>query len=258
MEKNENILESLQNIGLTDTEATIYLEGLMYPSVSARELEKQTAIKRTTVYHALNTLSAKGLVSRKGTEAKMRFMMSRPENIKRLIEKKMETLKDQSSELDSLIPLLATQKEDEANFHVAHYEGIEGIKLVVEEALYCKSDHWDIIAPSKNFFSEFDKKYAVYYIKARKQRGITARTLWELDVNRRALTPEEIKQRQPRVLPKVMHGKFKSVMILFDDKIALISSIKELSAVLITNQEMHDTLLAMFEGLWASSEEYKR
>jgi hypothetical protein len=50
-----------------------------------------------------------------------------------------------------------------------------------------------------------------------------------------------------------MHGKFKSVIIIFDDKIAIISSIKELTAILIQSQEIHDTFLAMFEGLWESS-----
>jgi len=53
-----------------------------------------------------------------------------------------------------------------------------------------------------------------------------------------------------------MHGTFKSVIILFDDKTAIISSLKELSGVMLQSQEIHDTMLALFEGLWVNSEKY--
>jgi len=53
-----------------------------------------------------------------------------------------------------------------------------------------------------------------------------------------------------------MHGKFPAVVILFDDKIAMISSAKEPSGALIRSEEMHATMAAMFEGLWSVSEPY--
>ncbi len=144
----------------------------------------------------------------------------------------------------------------EGEFKVSHFEGIKGIKLVVEEALYAKSRKWEIIAPVKNFFSEFDKEYARYFIETRKARGIIARSLWEYSSERRILSPAEVSERNPRYLPEVMHGKFRSVIILFDDKTAFISSLKELSAVLVQSKEHYETMLAMFEGLWVNSKEY--
>src|SRR3989339_824298 len=194
----EKINFILKNIGLTDTETNIYLTGLQYSSIGVNRLEKETKIKRTTIYHAINTLSKKGLVSKKDT----------------------------------------------------------GIKLVIEEALYCKSRHWDVIAPPKNFFSDFDKKYAEYFMNTRKRKKISARSLWESKADKKVLTPEDLKQRQPRILPNIMYGKFKSIIIIFDDKVAIISSLKESSAILIQSREVHDTMLALFDGLWHISKEY--
>ena len=57
-------------------------------------------------------------------------------------------------------------------------------------------------------------------------------------------------------MPWVMHGKFKSMMILFDDKIAIFSSYEKLSTIFITSKEMHTMFQAMFEGLWEFSEQY--
>ncbi len=255
MEKVKNILKS---IGLTETEIDIYLMGLSYSAIGVSELEKQTRIKRTTIYHALNTLMQKGLAAKKESVGRLIFSMTKPENIKRLIDKEIKLLQNQSEELNNIIPILNQRLEQQGtDVKVSHYEGIEGIKLVIEEALYSKNRHWDIIAPVKNFFSEFSKDYAKYFLETRKQRNITSRSLWEYDVSRRVLTREEIKQRKPRYLPDVMHGKFRSVIIIFDDKVAFISSLKELSAILIQSEEIQTTMSALFEGLWINSKEYK-
>ncbi|MFC1598457.1 TrmB family transcriptional regulator [Patescibacteria group bacterium] len=255
----EKIKTALTSIGLTETEIGIYLTGLNYPEISVNELEKQTRIKRTTIYHALNTLLQKGLVAKKGSEAKLLFSMTDPDNINRYINKEIIDLKNQQKEVEEILPLLKQRtKIAENKIITSQYEGIEGIKLVVEEALYCKSRRWDIIAPPKNFFSDFSQKYAQYFIETRKNKGISTRTLWELDKNRRALSAEEVKFRNPRILPKVMHGKFKSVIIIFDDKVAIISSFKEKTAILMQSKEVNETFAAMFEGLYQSAKEYQK
>ena len=250
----------LAKMGLTDTEIEIYITGLSYDTIGVKELEKNTRINRTTIYHALGTLIQKGLVAKKesGTGAKLLFTMTSPKNLKKFLDREIMLLEEKKQEIDMIIPLLTDHlKQKEDVFKVSHYEGIEGVKLVVEEALYCRDHTWDIIAPKKNFFSEFDTLYAKYYLKARKNNRIHARSLWESLPSTKALTQEDKIDRNPRRLPKTMHGKFQSVIIIFDDKVAFISSIKNLSAILIRSQEIHDTMAAIFEGLWINSKGIK-
>ncbi|NQV89915.1 helix-turn-helix domain-containing protein [Candidatus Uhrbacteria bacterium] len=259
-----NVEEQLNALGLTSTEAKIYLAGLGRSGIGVQELSKETQVKRPTVYHALETLIQKGLVSKKGTGARRIFHMSSPENIGHLLDSQIAGLEEQKKGLEILIPLLIARIDETSSetIEVSQYEGIEGIKMVVEEALYCKKRHWDIIAPKRNFFSEFDKNYAQYYLSSRRRRGITSRSLWEKTLEDakhtpggHKVTPETVKERNPRYLPSVMSGKFASVMILFDDKVALISSYKTLTAVLIRSTEIHEFMKTMFEGLWQGSEE---
>ena len=140
---------------------------------------------------------------------------------------------------------------------VSHYESLDGVKAVVDIALYCKSAKWDILSPRKNFFSEFDKRYSKYYLNTRKRHGIKSRSLWEFSPDRGPLSKAELSERNPRYLPEVMVGKFKSTVILFDDKVAVISSLKNLSAILIASKEIHDLFESIFEGLWSISTPYK-
>ncbi len=247
----------LRDIGLTDTEVELYLNLLSRRPVGVSELVKDTGIQRTTIYHALETLMQKGFVAKRGSAARLLFSATDPSYLEKYMAQKIALLKDQSDAITSLIPLLQKQGDYESGKAiVSHFEGIEGIKMVVEEALWCKSRRWDIIAPRKNFFSEFDDAYAHYFIQTRMKNNIVARSLWEKDLSSRVLSAEEARRRNPKLLPAAMHGKFKSVVILFDDKVAMISSYKEKNAVLIQSKEFFDTMTALFEGLWISAEQY--
>lgn len=243
--------KQLTSLGLTSTEATIYLAGVGNGPLGVAELQKSTSIKRPTIYHALYGLMEKGLVARSGTETRMKFSFAPPQQLEHVIESQIQQLKQKTGIVQELINNLRPTANQQTV--VAHYEGIEGVKTVIDEALYCKSHQWDILAPAKNFFSEYDKQYAEYFMTTRKRHNITARSLWEAKAGSRELTANEIASRNPRYLPSIMRGQFDSVVILFDDKVAIISSLKELSAILITSNEVHKLFSAMFEGLWVAS-----
>jgi sugar-specific transcriptional regulator TrmB len=249
----------LKEIGLTDTEAEIYSTLSSFDDLSASQLVKETNVKRTTIYHALETLEQKGLVSKRLQSGKLSYSANNPKSLERYLDSQISSLQYKKQEVVShLSLLLREEKKKPSSFKINQSEGIQGIKNIIDEALYCHSRRWEIIAPSKNFFSEFDKPYTTYFLKTRLENGIVARSLWESTSGRRILTDAEIKSRNPRILPEAMHGKFKTVVLIFDDKVAFIPSLKEKTAALVQSAELHDSMLAIFEGLWAHSKPYKK
>lgn len=258
----DKIHQLLAELGLTDTESEIYVAGLSRSSIDVQTLVTQTRMKRPTIYHALETLMQKGLASKHGTARRLAFSMVSPDRLRRVVDEDMDRLDRRKQRIDELLPLLralSPATETEA-IRVSQYEGIAGIKTVVEEALYCKSRTWSILAPKKNFFSEFDKDYSKYYLQTRHARQIVVRSLWERGTGEqeRPLTPAEIAERNPRYLPERLYGRFESVIILFDDKAAIISSMQTTSAILIQSPEINRLLTAMFDGLWEISQPYKK
>ncbi len=251
------IKDNLISMGLTETEATIYVAGLRKPSVTLQDLVTATKIKRPTVYYALHTLMEKGLVSETKEVNKSYFTMAAPETLRGLVEQQKEIIDDRMKMLTTLIPSLqherGVRKQEEVS--VTHYHGIQGMKMLIDMACYCTSKRWEVIAPYHNFLREYDKEYAQRYLRARKHHHIISRTLWERVAGSRKLTEEEIHERNPRYVPASMHGKFKSVVILFDDKVAIFSSFEKLSAILIHSQETHDMFRSMFDAIWEVSEE---
>lgn len=250
--------EYLRELGLSKSEAAIYVAGIAYSRpVGVQELQKRTSMKRPTIYHAVHQLETRGLVSKTMALNRTLYSFAPPIELERMVQAEIRTAKQKLRTVSLLARELAEVTGDAASTSVRHYEGIEGIKAVVEMALYCRKPEWRIIAPVENFFSEFDEAYARYYVQTRKRHGITSKTLWEKPkVQGRPLTPEEIAEREPRYLPESMQGAFKTTTILFDNKVALITSLNEQSAVLIESAELSQTYGAMFEGLWAGSTPY--
>lgn len=249
------ITQTLISLGLTATESTLYLAGLELGSCTPQELAKHTHIKRPTVYHALDTLREKGLVTEHRVGTKTHFVMTHPEHVRHLVELKRAELDRQTAELETIIPFLTTLQTESEQTAVAHHTGLAGAKLVMDAAFRCKSKHWDIIAPYHNFLRE-EKDFAKQYLQTRIVRNISARTLWELKKDDRTLTEEERAQRNPRLLPPALKGKFESMIIIFDDKVAIFTSHKNLSAILITSKETQALFQALFNGLWELSDPY--
>lgn len=250
----------LRELGLSKSEATIYLAGSAYSRpVGVQELQTRTNIKRPTIYHNIHLLEMRGLVSKSVSLNRTLYSFAPPVELERMVQAEIRAAKQKLRTVSLLSrELLEVAEGSAAATSVRHYEGIEGMKAVVEMALYCRKPEWRIIAPVENFFSEFDKDYARYYVTTRKRHGITSKTLWEKPkVQGRILTPEEIAEREPRYLPDAMQGSFKSTTILFDNKVALITSLDEQSAVLIESAELSTTFGALFEGLWQSSTPYQ-
>lgn len=254
----ETLEKVLMGLGLTLTETKIYLEGIRHTSQTASELARVTRIKRPTVYHAIATLMDKGLVAEKKVGGKLQFYMSPLEQTKKLATRERDAIEAKEMELERLIPLFSTlhHQGGDAPFEVVQYQGIEGVKTVYEIALYAKRPHWDVIAPVDNFLRSAGKAYAEYYLRSRKQHHIVSRTLWEEKQRSRMLSKEEMKERNPRLLPVSMQGKFKSMIIMFDNKVAIIGPWEQQSAILIISEEVTQMFEVLFEAIWSVSKEY--
>lgn len=253
----QKIQDLLRSFGLSDTETSLYLTGLRLGTASVGELVRQTGIVRTTAYHAIETLQQKGLAAETKSEGKSLVTMSQPSALASLIARHQSELSQLEGELKMLLPVFP-QPSNTSSASVIQYEGVEGVQAAIEEALWCRKKQWEIIAPSYNILSTLPEAYQQYFLEQRGKRGIVARSLWEKDPARRLLGDAEIAERNPRFLPKAMLGKFKNLIIIFDDSVLVVGSKKQPKAVRIISAEMSQTIRTLFDGLWETAEPYTR
>lgn len=255
----KEVVSLLKRLGLSSTEISLYLHGLQFQKVNVAILVQHSGIKRTTAYHALDTLSGKGLATQSREDGKLFYRMTPAIELEKLLLSKREQLDEQIKELQATTPLFPIPSSNTYGLpDVSNYHGIEGVRAAIDKALYCRDKTWRIISPRDNYFRNSSTDYVAYFKSKRLERGIVAKSLWESMVAQvDHPTTADVKIRHPRILPKTMEGKFKSSIIIFDDKTLIISSYKQQFATLISSKETAQTFALMFDAIWDFSQPVK-
>lgn len=246
--------EFLQQIGLSKSEVILYLAGLKTPLATVSQLATSTKLKRPTVYHGLNALVEKGLTTEVKDGKELQYTMKPAEQVEDYINGRVGAMQQQASILQDLLPQFPVA-EAKANppSVIQHFTGIKQVRELIDRALYCKTHHWDIVAPRQNFIAESDEAYIRHFKRVRREQNIQSCTLWEGRWEEGKISLADVMHRKPRYLPREYDGRFKSMMILYDKKVAFIGSYAQQEALLIESKEIHDFQQMLFEALWAQA-----
>jgi sugar-specific transcriptional regulator TrmB len=135
MEYDNPMLEKfLEEIGLTDKEAPVYLALLGQDSATPSELAEKTGIKRTTVYVVLESLEKKGLASELPSGTTSRFHAEPPERLQTYIERQRVLLEEKSARLKDIIPQIKSVSRGKGERPIIKFfEGRDGAISANEE-----------------------------------------------------------------------------------------------------------------------------
>jgi sugar-specific transcriptional regulator TrmB len=246
----------LRKLGLSESEITAYLR-MAAGAESARDLLKTTKMKRPTVYYALNSLEKRGLISKSGKENDAAFTLAPFQRLVAIAKEKEDEAVQLTEQVGELIAGLGSSKGIKIEKPtVSFFEGIDAVKHVVMDVMYAKQRTVELIVPEHTFFWGFGEEFLRKYIEERRSRNIKTRNLWEATIDAKEFKRYYTTQSEIRMLPTIMKGKFKSTVFLFDDKTLYVSSYENAYAILVVSAEHHDTMHALFEGLWSTAKPY--
>lgn len=170
----------LQEIGLSEKEAQIYLALLQVDKDSIQDIAKKTDINRTTVYPVLESLSKKGLVSEVQDGKKTLYQAAAPERLETFVERQKAILIEKSKRLKDIIPeLKGIQREEGERPIIKFFEGRDGVVSAYQEfyGLVTKDEHegfliYDMDLLKKTYSEEEQEEF--YQIKSKKKVSTTA------------------------------------------------------------------------------------
>lgn len=245
-------------LGLSDAEATVYL-AMVGGARTARDLVKTTRLKRPTVYYALGCLEKRGLTSKTGLAGDKGFTLEPLEKLAIIAkEKALESSRLQKNIDATILSLTANSSPANQKPMVAFYEGVDAVKNVIMEMLYCKAKRINSVVPKENFFWQTGQDFVELFLEERIQRNIKTKNLWEAPINKGLIKQYYEGLSEVRIVPEVMRGKFKTTVFIYDDKTLYISSKNNSYCVLITSEEHTDTMQAWFDGLWSASKAHTK
>lgn len=256
MNPTESLHKWLRDFGLNNTEMKVYLCILSHPEIKVAEIQRQTNLVRTTIYYTLAQLTSQGLISENLQNNVKSYRAANIEALQHTVESRISKQQRSLDTLEQLRPIFGRleSRAPDVDTYVARFEGIGPIKQAIEEAFRCTSKRWHIIAARDNFLQHTSKQYQQYYLKERRRRGITAKTLWEPTTEFRAPSLEDMLYRNPKRLPEEFRGAFKSLVILYDDTTLLIDPYSQKTAYAIHGAASTHLLRLLHESIWRSAD----
>jgi len=231
------IINALRQAGFEEKEVAIYLCLVKNIEATAFEIAKLTKIPRTSVYTALESLKARGIVS---SFKKNNVSYYTPESPNKLLQ----TFREKEKIIESIIPeIRALADKGGVNPTVKLYTGKEGMKLVLEDILETleKENLKEISASFDPLLLEHLPQYFPNWLKRRKDMGIYTKLIIPYEKNILDYSKSN-SHRETRAMPESF--PFGCCMDIYADKIAFISfKDGELYSVILESP----TITAMFK-----------
>ena len=234
----------LKEIGLTETEARIYLALMSTGATSAGRIFEETGIYRKNLYDALNRLIEKGLVTYV-IENKVKFFQPKsPDNLMNYLDSKKAQIDGKKKELNKFIPELkekfvSLSPEIESEI----YRGTEGIKTILKECLNYKEVLFigatgDVEDRLPYFWPNYNKK--------REKLRCKWKLLLVHEARNRRITNSKFYEY--KILPKILSGF--NVIYIYGDYVANVLWLEKPVAFVIKHKTLANNYRKYFYFLW--------
>lgn len=241
----------LKSLGLSDKEITLYLAGLKMGPTKAAILSRKTGFTRQHTYDILKSLEQKGFVSKMGKNYGQRFIMENPKNLENILERKKQKIEKLGNTLVKIMPEFESFYNPSGIMpKIKFFEEIEGIKDIFEDMLNCGSKKHFYIGSFRELFEILGKDYLDNWIERRIKREIFSKAvrIKEKEIQNELYTDEEKFLREVKFAPKNVN--ITQTVVMYDNKVAVISSKKECIGFLIESEEYFNTMKTLFDLLW--------
>ena len=243
------LLSTLQQIGLNEKQAKIYLAALELGETTVKEIAKQAGIKRTTIYDLLDEMIANGLLKQTIRETRKKFIAASPAEL-RLIIQKREAL------LSQIMPALSSMSNvDKVRPKIRFYEGREGLLEIYADTL---KHSGEILAFASADVLHLGKGWVEHYIQQRVRKKIYYKGILSIppSIEKEFVSHDQAQMRSSKVIDSQKYPFSNEIMLYGHQKIAIISP-KDAIGVLIESAEIHRTQKSIFELLWDNLPEVK-
>ncbi len=233
----------LQEIGLNEKEAAVYLALLQVDSASVVSLAEKTDIKRPTVYVVLETLAKKGLVSEVEIGNKTHFAAEAPERLESYVERQKVVLNEHARRLHEIIPQLkSVQREGGERPIVKYFEGKEGIISSAEELYTSKDKSTEAhLVYSKDLIDElFTEEERNKYKNVRLIKDIKSKVLY-------TYTKGEISSSSTGERIRMDEKKYPITcdISIYEDRVRINTLSESLAGIFIKSKDVAETLRSL-------------
>ncbi|NCB21110.1 MAG: hypothetical protein EOM88_04325 [Clostridia bacterium] len=236
------LIKKLEEIGLNEKEAKVYVATLELGQGSAADIAKKAGVNRATTYFTLENLMKMGLVSASNEEKKQMFVPEDPAQLENIIIKQQQELEAKKQSIKGLVEELNSINSASIKKPIVkYYLGREGVMRMASASFDQVKDETMWVAFSKDALNKFlgdgenDR-----LIEKREARNIKSEVLYN--------SKEQIlanDNKNTRIKVDGAKYPFPGDVAVYKDKIRL-TSYSDQIGIIIENKDIAQSLKSIF------------
>lgn len=238
--------KALSDSVLTSKQASVYTTCLKLGTAKVPEIAEMSKIKRTTIYGILDELVNLGLVQKIQGGKILSFKALDPERLLDIVEGRKMLVENSLKGLTDMFTKRFSAPR------IQNFTGVNGIKKIYRDILNCHIKEIRQIVSMQKHSELLGEVFIKNYIKERARRGIVTYDLHPKSGERyssaRGMESSMLKRHVRYLPPNLFHA---SIIVLYDDKVAMIASKDESFGFVIQSREFADTFKGYFEFMWS-------
>ena len=242
----DNLEGNLTSLGLSGKLGRFYMAALKLGSAPVQQVAREAGIGRTTAYSLLEKLKDDKLVTLVQKGGKTHMVAENPDVLARNLEDKQRALSAMLPDLRSLYD----NGESTPRFQI--YDGVDGISTVLNTVLASETEVVRGILSMQELLSSPGREVIDRFVAQRVSAG-----KWLHVLRSKAEETDDIWHDSDEEMRRVRYTSaaepFVMTLLLFDNKVGLISSRKENYGLIVESSEFAKVLNALFEVMWQAS-----
>jgi len=240
-----DIKDVLTDLGLSETEARMYIAMLNLGPSSVQNIAKRAEVSRTAAYDLIEELRTKGLASSFQKGKKMFFSAEDPGQLESYFKTRIETMKGTLGTLNRLVPELRVMHGNERP-RVRFYSGEEGVHALFRDVESLKLDELLELADDEAVYGTIDEEMLLELRELENFKKLKIRSLGRFE-------PRNLKDKTEARVLKTKDREFHGNVWIYKNRVAFVSLFGEVEVVIIENDIFAQTMRVLFEQAWEAS-----
>lgn len=239
------IKNTLEELGLSETESRVYLAMLELGPESVQNIARSAKISRTAAYDIIHSLQEKALASTFIQGKKTFFSPEDPEKLQTYFKNRLTLMQEQLSTFKRHIPeLRSLQVKDRPQ--VRYFQGIAGLEALFRDATSTNPKEILEFADADQVYSHVDSKELLLLRSSPQYQKISIRVLHKGAI--RNIRPNTKYRTLKESTP------FEGVVWIYGDRIAFVNFQGAIDVVILENAILSQTMTLLFEQSWRFAE----
>lgn len=251
---------TLQLFGFSEEEVAVYIASLEFGTQPASIIAKKAHLKRGQTYNILSQLKDKGVIQEFTKNGVRQFSSQSPSTLLSLLSAREEEITVQKQKILQILPLLEKLRNPLITQpKVRFYQGVSGLKEVYNDT---------IKTPNKTMYAvcDFDHTFPAEHSKelhtwlwnyTDRRAGRNVKFVGIVNKSKESDLAYKWRRKQKRTMKMLTDVYLPVELIIYGDKVALISTKEDMVGVIIEDKPIADMLRNMHQAIWPFLPDYQ-